>query len=150
VFIVTLADSVTAAWKFPDDEASQPLTAVCVSPFVPAQLAHLGRVPFALTLDPDALAQVVAFLVVTDDTLDVPAAPGAPLCSCVHVQFATAVVHIEVPTALETPSAMTQPSAGWSTGSLITCERRVPQRHVQCAVRGPSTFSHGWLHPVQA
>jgi hypothetical protein len=106
VFIVTLADSVTAAWKLPAVLASHPLIAVTVSPLVPAHEFHDGSVPFADTLAPDAVAHVVAGRVVTDETFAVPADPGAPLWSCVFVQLATAVVHIAVALAVDIPSAM--------------------------------------------
>lgn len=82
VFITTEALSVIAPPKVPDVLADHSEIAVTVSPFVPAHDVQLGSVPFADLLAPDALAHVTAFRVVVDDTFDVPAEPGAPVCSC--------------------------------------------------------------------
>jgi hypothetical protein len=150
VFIVTEADRVMAAPNVPDVLADQYEVAVTTSPLVPAQLVHDGRVPFAEMLAPDALAHVTALRAVVLDTFAVPADPGAPVCSCAHAMFVPVMFpSAELATVVETPSATAQPSAGWSVACVTTCCRRVPQEHVQCAVGGPITFSHGCPQPVQ-
>jgi hypothetical protein len=151
VFIVTLADRVIAAPYVPDVDADQYDVAVTTSPLVPAQLVQLGRVPFAEMLAPEALAHVTALRVVVLDTFDVPAEPGAPVCSCAHAMFVPVMLpSAELATVVETPSATAQPSVRWSMTCVITCERRMPQVPVQWAVGCPITFAHGCPHPVQA
>jgi hypothetical protein len=150
VFIVTEALSVIAASKVPAVLAVQYDVAVTTSPLVPAHDVHDGSVPFAETLELDGLAHVTALRAVVLLTLAVPALPGAPVCSCAHdmAGLVVSVVSIEFAMLAETPSATAQPSAGWSAGCVITCERRVPHLHVQCAVGSPITRSQGCEHPV--
>jgi hypothetical protein len=85
VLIVFDKVSSTENRKFPADDASQTLMLVTISPFVPAQFDHAGKV-VVIAFDPaDAADQVIAGRVVTDETFDVPAAPGSPVCNCTNV-----------------------------------------------------------------
>lgn len=78
VFMVTLELSCIDMPNVPDADADQNEMSVSTSPLVPAQFVHAGWL-LAATLPPDALAHVTDGLVVTLDTLAVPAAPGAPV-----------------------------------------------------------------------
>jgi hypothetical protein len=64
----------------PDVDADHRVIHETISPFVPA---HDDQVCVSdETIDPpDADAQVIASRVVTDETLDVPADPGSPVCN---------------------------------------------------------------------
>jgi hypothetical protein len=79
VFIVTDADRAAENPNVPNVDADQKLTSVSISPLLPAQLDQAGIVPLAATDPPDADAHVTAGRVVTLDTFDVPALPGAPV-----------------------------------------------------------------------
>lgn len=78
VFIVTLVDNAIDMSNVPSVAAVQKLMSVSVSGLVPAQFVHAGWL-LALTLAPEEAFQVTAGRVVTDDTLAVPFAPGAPV-----------------------------------------------------------------------
>ncbi len=78
VLIVTELASTIDMLKVPADDAVQKLMSVSVSGLVPAQFVHAGWL-LAVTLAPDDAFQVTAGRVVTDDTLAVPLAPGAPV-----------------------------------------------------------------------
>src|SRR5260370_35402551 len=71
--------------KFPERDASQTEMLVTTSPLVPAQFDHAGNVAAIAFAPADAAAHVIPGRVVTDDTFDVPAAPGSPVCSCTNV-----------------------------------------------------------------
>jgi hypothetical protein len=79
VLIVLEADRVAVHRQLPAAAASQTEIAVTTSPLVPAHEVHDGdedefRTPV------EAVVNVIAMRVVTDDTLPAPAAPGAPVC----------------------------------------------------------------------
>ena len=78
MFIVTLVDNAIDMSNVPSVAAVQKLMSVSVSGLVPAQFVHAGWL-LALTLAPEEAFQVTAGRVVTDDTLAVPFAPGAPV-----------------------------------------------------------------------
>jgi hypothetical protein len=85
VLMVFARVSRTLKRKFPALDASHTEMLVTISPFVPAQFDQDGSVA-VMALDPaDATDQVIAGRVVTDDTFDVPAAPGSPVCNCTNV-----------------------------------------------------------------
>jgi hypothetical protein len=106
VFIVTLLDNTIDMLNVPTDAAVQKLMSVSTSGLVPAQFVHAGWL-LALTLAPDDAFQVTAGRVVTDDTLAVPAAPGAPVCSWAKLDagLVVSVVSIAFAVAVEMPSA---------------------------------------------
>jgi hypothetical protein len=81
VGIVTDDPNVALNRKFPDVLASKNETPVTTSRFVPAHDDQAGT--FDNDNTPlDAAENVAAGRVVTDETLFVPAAPGAPVCNC--------------------------------------------------------------------
>ena len=65
--------------KFPEVLASQHEMSVTTSPLVPAHDDHVGVFDSA-TAPAAAVPHVTAIRVVTDDTADVPDAPGFPVC----------------------------------------------------------------------
>jgi hypothetical protein len=82
VSIVTGFVSCIEKPNVPDVDADQNEMSVMISPFVPAHVVQVGAVPVELIAPAAADAQETASRVVTDETLDVPADPGAPVCSC--------------------------------------------------------------------
>ena len=106
VFIVTLLDNAIDMSNVPSVAAVQKLMSVSTSGLVPAQFVHAGWL-LALTLAADAAFQVTAGRVVTDDTLAVPLAPGAPVCSWTKLLagLVVSVVSIEFAIVVEMPSA---------------------------------------------
>jgi hypothetical protein len=78
VFMVTDADNAMLMLKVPEVLAVQNETSVSVSGLVPAQLVHAGWL-LAVTEPADAAFHVTLGRVVTDETLAVPLAPGAPV-----------------------------------------------------------------------
>jgi hypothetical protein len=76
VFMVTLELSCIDRPKVPELDSDQNEMSVSTSPFVPAQLVHDGWLD-AVTDPADAEFHDTDGRVVTEDTFDVPAAPGA-------------------------------------------------------------------------
>jgi hypothetical protein len=94
----------------PDVDADQNEISVSVSGDVPAQFDQAGAVPVDAIDPDDADAHVTAGRVVTDDTLDVPADPGAPVCSCTLFASVPVIVpSAAFATAVDSPSAIAGP-----------------------------------------
>jgi hypothetical protein len=107
VCIVTLDESCMENPNVPDVDADQNEMSVSVSGDVPAQLDQAGAVPVEAIDPDDADAHVTAGRVVTLDTLDVPADPGAPVCSCtLFASVPVIVVSAALATAVDSPSAI--------------------------------------------
>jgi hypothetical protein len=107
VCMTTLEESCMENPNVPELEADQKEISVSVSGDVPAQLVQAGAVPVEAIDPPDDAAHVTAGRVVTLDTLDVPAAPGAPVCSCtLFASVPVIVVSAAFATAVDSPSAI--------------------------------------------
>jgi hypothetical protein len=107
VCMVTLDESCMENPNVPDVDADQKEISVSVSGDVPAQLVQAGAVPVDAIDPDDADAHVTPGRVVTDDTLDVPADPGAPVCSCtLFASVPVIVVSAAFATAVDSPSAI--------------------------------------------
>jgi hypothetical protein len=110
VCIVTDDESCMENPNVPAALADQNEMSVSVSGDVPAQFDQAGAVPVEAIDPADADAHDTAGRVVTDDTLDVPAAPGAPVCSWTNPAFVP-VIAVKPRSALvaEHPSAIAGP-----------------------------------------
>jgi hypothetical protein len=110
VCIVTDDDSCMENPNVPAALADQNEMSVSVSGDVPAQFDQAGAVPVDAIDPADADAHDTAGRVVTLDTLDVPAAPGAPVCSWTNPAFVP-VIAVKPRSALvaEHPSAIADP-----------------------------------------
>jgi hypothetical protein len=108
VCMTTDDDSCMENPNVPDVDADQKEISVSVSGDVPAQFDQAGAVPVELIDPPDDAAHDTAGRVVTDETLDVPADPGAPVCSCTLLaSVPVIVVSAAFATAVDRPSAIT-------------------------------------------
>jgi hypothetical protein len=103
-------DSCMENPNVPEDDADQNEMSVSVSGDVPAQFVQAGAVPVDDCDPADAAAHDTAGRVVTLDTLDVPAAPGAPVCSWTNPALVPVIaVRPRLALVAEHPSAIADP-----------------------------------------